>query len=326
MDRSRKYEVNATYNNVYEVKAAFVGYIGDIVALSVGGYVEAADGTNVVIGVLKESVDNTKGGNGDKEVLVDVNPKVWLPRAGASISDLFKRVYATGTNAVALGYNPTTKKADGIVIDYRTDEVLIDFLKGDTAPEAGSGDFLANGSVPMTGNFKLGGKDIWLNAAGTSKIANDRSDNFTWTLDEGKKITLTETLTSTVLNPLKRIIVNYDDEIITGNFLELLHHWTGEDVYTGFLFGIEDIKPYIFMGQGFEETGMKYNSNGISYWADEIVSEIKLLQTIKFKDSYLSGLVNLSESGVTSLTASGIYTSLIGVINDLNARITALEP
>jgi len=36
--------------------------------------------------------------------------------------------------------------------------------------------------------------------------------------------------------------------------------------------------------------------------------------------------VKFDESGVTALTGSGTATSIIGVINDLNARITALEP
>jgi len=253
MNRSRKYEVNATYNNVYEVKAAFVGYIGDIVALSVGGYVEAADGTNVVIGVLKESVDNTKGGNGDKEVLVDVNPKVWLPRAGASISDLFKRVYATGTNAVALGYNPTTKKADGIVIDYRTDEVLIDFLKGDTAPEAGSGDFLADGSVPMTGDFKLGGNDIWLNAAGTSKIANDGSDNFKWSLGANKYLSLIKN-------------ENFYNQI----FPDHIYFWDDELIgwgctvgaISGVGWGIESESGSLFLKGGYLSSYVKFDEEG----------------------------------------------------------------
>lgn len=43
------------------------------------------------------------------------------------------------------------------------------------------------------------------------------------------------------------------------------------------------------------------------------------------RDNNLSADVILSESGVTSLTASGGKTSLIGVINDIISRVAALE-
>ena len=138
---------------------------------------------------------------------------------------------------------------------------------------AGSGDFLADGSVPMTGDFKLGGKDIWLNAAGTSKIANDGSDNFEWSLLAGKtfKIDIGE----------------------------------GTQVF--------EINEEFVVVAGLNIGGLAKIDSGADFWFENEYGNFFLGVN---QDAFA-----FRESGVSSLTARNAKTSLVGVINEINAAV-----
>ena len=131
---SRKYEGTTIYKLPYKVTAGYVGVIGDMVGLNSSGYLEASSNANLFIGLLIGNVDNTGGAAGDKEVLVNVDGKVWLPLTGASLTNLFKPFHAINNLEVVQGYSAVTNTADGICVSYRTNEVLIDFSKPGEEP------------------------------------------------------------------------------------------------------------------------------------------------------------------------------------------------
>jgi len=150
----------------------------------------------------------------------------------------------------------------------------------------------------------------------TKGLANDGSDNFNWNLSSGKfwKIGAAAHFVKLLEG---RIDINVDEIPAILNFI-------GRANGTTFNFFNEDNNEGDFVFSG--DAGEIFRVTG----ADSPLSPFYLKRDLKLdgvmRGSFLTTGFALDETGVTALTGSGTATSLIGVINDLNVRITALEP